>query len=236
MTAQPSTVRVDWPRAVRIIRSRFPPIPLFEDIADPTDWDLLNSAETKTNPRIAETIGRLDLVPIERRVSGPNASYVMAPFTHVSTDRPSRFSNGTYGVYYCANRTETAIFETIYHHERFLHATSEPPGWCSEYRELAGTLHADVHDIRDGHPAWRSSLDPDDYAAAQILGAQLRAAGSDGIIYPSVRDPGGTCAGLFWPDVPGVPDQASHYSYHWDGDRVDQIQNLSTGELSRVCA
>jgi len=236
VTLRPAIFSVDWPRAVRIIRSRFPPIHVFEDIADPADWDLLNSAEGKTNPRIAETIGRLDLVPIERRVSGPNASYVMAPFTHVSTDRPSRFSEGTYGVYYCANRTETAIFETIYHHERFLRATSEPPGWCSDFRELVGVLRADLHDIRDGNPAWLPSLDPDDYSAAQKLGAQLRASGSNGILYRSVRDPDGACAGLFWPNVPDVPGQGRHFSYHWDGDRVDQIQNLSTGELSRVCA
>jgi hypothetical protein len=47
---------VSWPRAVRIIRSVYPPIDLFEDIADPADWPLLLSAEQKTNPRLMETI------------------------------------------------------------------------------------------------------------------------------------------------------------------------------------
>jgi hypothetical protein len=41
--------RIEWPKAVRIIRSIFPPIDLFEDIADPADWPLLVSAEMKTN-------------------------------------------------------------------------------------------------------------------------------------------------------------------------------------------
>ena len=63
-----ATVRVDWQGAVRIIRSAFPPIDLFEDIADPADWPLLISAEQKTNPRIMTTIGNLDLIPPERRV------------------------------------------------------------------------------------------------------------------------------------------------------------------------
>src|SRR3546814_2044725 len=67
--------RVDWPSAVRLIESKFPPIDLFEDLAEPEDWELLAAAEAKTNPRIAETIGNLDLVPIERRVAGPGASY-----------------------------------------------------------------------------------------------------------------------------------------------------------------
>ena len=59
---------IEWHGAVRIIRSIFPPIDLFEDIADPADWPLLIAAEQKTNPRLMETIGNLDLVPAERRV------------------------------------------------------------------------------------------------------------------------------------------------------------------------
>ena len=91
----PSRVRrakIQWPRAVRIIRSLYPPVDLFEDIADPADWPLLISAEMKTNPRLMDIIGDVALVPPDRRVGGRGASYLMAPFTHVSPDRPSRFS------------------------------------------------------------------------------------------------------------------------------------------------
>ena len=79
--AEAATTHLEWKGAVRIIRSLFPPIDLFEDIADPADWPLLIAAEQKTNPRLMETIGHLDLVPSERRVSGPGASWLMAPFT-----------------------------------------------------------------------------------------------------------------------------------------------------------
>ena len=89
-TANIPVSRVEWKGAVRIIRSAFPPIDLFEDIADPADWPLLISAEQKTNPRIMATIGNLDLVQVDRRVGGNGASYLMAPFTHVSTDRLRR--------------------------------------------------------------------------------------------------------------------------------------------------
>ena len=57
--------RVEWEGAVRIIRSAFPPVDLFEDIADPADWPLLISAEQKTNPRVMASIGNLDLVPVD---------------------------------------------------------------------------------------------------------------------------------------------------------------------------
>ena len=71
--------KIEWNGAVRIIRSAFPPIDLFEDVADPADWLLLISAEQKTNPRVMASIGNLDLVPLERRVGGNGASYLIVP-------------------------------------------------------------------------------------------------------------------------------------------------------------
>ena len=102
---------IDWEGATRIVRSLWPPIDLFEDVADPADWPLIISAEQKTNPRLMETIGNLSLVPEARRVAGPGASFLMAPFTHVSPERPSRFSTGTFGVLYAGDSFEVALFE-----------------------------------------------------------------------------------------------------------------------------
>jgi len=117
---EPPVSKIEWQGAVRIIRSIYPPIDLFEDIADPADWPLLLSAEQKTNPRIMASVGNIDLVPLGRRVGGLGASYLMASFTHVSTDRPSRFSSGEFGVLYVARSYETALFETIHHHAAFM--------------------------------------------------------------------------------------------------------------------
>ncbi|WGF87218.1 RES family NAD+ phosphorylase [Marinivivus vitaminiproducens] len=217
--------RVAWPRTHRIIRSRFPPIDLFEDIAPPEDWDALARAEAKTNPRILEAVGRLDQVPSARRVGGPGASLVMAPFVHCSTDRPSRFSDGTFGVYYAGDRFEVALAETIYHHEALMAATAEPAGWTSQFRELVGRIDAGLHDLRD-QPAFAACLDPDDYTAGQDLARRLRGAASDGLVYPSVREQGGACIAAFFPDVVSIPVQGRHLAYHWDGQRVDRVQDL----------
>jgi RES domain len=224
---------IAWRGAVRIIRSVFPPIDLFEDIADPADWPLLISAEQKTNPRLMETIGNLDLVPEGRRVAGPGASYLMAPFTHVSPDRPSRFSNGTYGVLYAGDRFEVALFETIHHHQRFMARTGEPAGWTSQFRELALDVDASLHDLR-GNAAYAATLDPDDYTPSQALGASLRAAGSDGVVYPSVRCASGECVGLFYPDLAANPVQGRHLDYHWDGARVDLYRDAGAAKVFRI--
>ena len=60
-------------------------------------------------------------------------------------------------------------------------------------------------------------LDAADYTASQAFGADRRAAGSDGIVWPSVRYPGGDCIAAFWPDVVPIPTQGGHFAYHWNG-------------------
>lgn len=234
MTPDSSPVsRVRWSRTHRIVRSVYPPIDLFEDIADPKDWDAINSAEAKSNPRLAESIGMLDLVPLERRVGGDGASWAMAPFVHVSLDRPSRFSDGSFGIYYAGDRFEVALFETLYHHSRFMSQTAQEPGWTSEFRELVGSIDAEMHDIR-GQAGFRNCLDADSYAASQNLARHLHSAEVNGIVYPSVRYPDGACIAAFWPDVVGIPTQGRHLAYHWDGVRADQVKDLSSGDVFSV--
>lgn len=227
MSEVPPLVRVRWPKAYRIIRSIFPPIDLFEDIADPRDWEALASAESKTNPRVWDHLGRLDLVPPDRRVSGVGASSLMAPFVHVSTDRPGRFTDRTYGVYSAGSSEEVAIREVAYHHGVAMADSREAPGWTSQFRVLVNRLDVKLHDVR---PDLRYH-DPDDYTVSQALGRQLREAGSNGIVYMSVRCPGGECVAVFWPDLMEIPRQADHFDYHWDGKRVDRVRNCGSGEI-----
>lgn len=221
---------VRWPQTYRIIRSIHPPINLFEDIADPRDWEALVAVEAKTNPRIRLEIGDLGKVPAPRRVSGPGASLVMAPFVHCSTLRPGRFSDGSYGIYYAGDSEDVALAETIHHHGNFMRATEEEPGWTADFRVLVGGVDRDLDDV-DGVPG---VLDPDDYAVSQAEGRRLRAAGSDGLTWESVRMRGGRCIGIFWPDVVPIPVQGRHYSYHWDGTRVDFVRRHDTGQVLQV--
>ena len=233
----PDTVPVstiEWQDAVRIIRSIHPPIDLFEDIADPADWPLLISAEQKTNPRLMKNIGNLDLVPQERRVGGPGATYLMAPFTHVSQDRPTRFSDGSYGVLYAGNSFEVALLETIHHHSRFMARTNEAAGWTSQFREIVMDIDARLHDLRASDGRFKETFHPNDYSPSQTLGGRLRAAGSNGVAYPSVRRDGGECAGLFYPDLVAHAIQGRHLDYHWDGERVDLYRDTGTGEVFRI--
>lgn len=224
------TRRVTWSRTVRIIRSIYPPIDLFEDIADPADWEALASAEAKFNPRIRDSIGDLSKVPVARRVTGPGASWVMAPFVHCSPLRPGRFTDGTFGLYYAGDSTEVAIAETIHHHARMMRATAEAPGWTSQFRELIGAIDAELDDA-EGRA---DLLHPDDYGPSQIFGTERRGAGSNGITWPSVRYSGGSCFAAFWPDVVPIPSQGAHFAYHWNGEAIDFVKRLDIGEVMAI--
>lgn len=214
------TAEIAWDQAHRIIRAIYPPVWLFEDIADPADWELIASAEAKTNPRVRDEIGDLALIPPQRRVAGPTASLVMGAFTHASRDRPGRFSDGRFGVWYCGDSFEVALAETAHHFERFMRATDEPAGEAA-FRELRAAVFGQLHDLRGaGHDP---CLDPGEWHAGQALGAEIWAQGGDGIVYPAVRYPRGQAAALFWPDRVRLPViEGRRMLYRWDGGRMSR--------------
>lgn len=217
---------VRWNHAYRIVSSRFPPAGLFDRIADPADLDAVFAIEALTNPRLREEAGALALVPAAHRISGPGSTPVMAAFTHLNPEG-SRFSDGSWGVFYAAHTVGTAVEETAYHRERFLAATAEPP--CEVQMRCYHTrVNARLHDIRGG---WQAAHDPDGYTASVQLARTLRAAGSSGIVYDSVRDHGGECLAAFHPDVVAPCLQAQHLIYRWDGARIAQV--LEVSELAR---
>ncbi len=216
----PPVAEVNWPVSHRIIRTVYPPVSLFEDIADPADWDLIASAEAKSNPRVRDQIGDLSLIPPARRIAGPTASLIMGAFTHASRARPSRFTDGSFGVWYCGDIPEVALAETMFHHENFMRATDEPAG-VSDFRELVSGIGGQLVDLRTGQAA--DCLAPEDYAPGQVLGRAIHDADGDGIIYPSVRWPDGEAAALFWPNRVRLPVlQARQLRYFWDGTRVSK--------------
>lgn len=220
-----------WPQAWRIIASRHPPIDLFERVAlgESAISDALIAVEQLTNPRLRDEIGEIALVPPERRVSGPGATYVMAPFTHINP-RGSRFADGTFGAYYAAANLQTAIAETVYHFENFARDSADPPR-SEDMRVLVGAFDAVIEDLSaQPEPLRTQLLDPVSYSASQPWGRALRDQTIDGIFYPSVRRPGGQCVVAFWPDVPAIPVQERHLQYHWDGRLVDRYFDYGEDE------
>lgn len=219
---EPPQKRIRWTRAWRIVSSRFPPIGVFDRIAQPDDLEALFALEALTHPRLRQEAGELSLVPKKRRISGPGSTPVMAAFTHLNPVG-SRFSDGSYGVFYAAHSVATAIEETVYHRQLFLAATHEPPIEL-QMRCYRTGVSGKLHDLRGG---WKAEHDPHSYVASQALAATLRAAGCNGLVYDSVRHAGGQCVAAFYPDVVAPCEQAQHFIYRWDGAHIFAVLEVS---------
>lgn len=205
-------------RCYRIIPSQFPPIHLFEDVADPDEFEALFAVQMLTNPRIQEEIGLIDLVPKDQRLYAvPGCGYVMAAFTHINPDG-SRFSNGDYGIYYAADSISTAIAETIYHKEQFLSFTREPAQELA-MRSLVAEFSAELFNLTLLDKKANPLYSPVNYQQSQILGAQVKEQQEDGIVYHSVRAEGTNYA-LFKPNVIHKCQQGLHFSYVWNGEKI----------------
>jgi hypothetical protein len=216
--------RISWRPSYRLIASRYPTVGLYDRVADPADLDVVFAIEQLANPRIRDQIGELALVRPDERVSGPGATPVMAAFTHLNPEG-SRFSDGSYGVYYAAHSLETAIAEVSHHRAVFLRRTDEP-AIDIDLRLVTANVEAELHDLLEPGVAanestrFASVLDADDYGPSQSLGRRLRAAGSWGIRYPSVRHAGGECVGILRPRALRHAKAAAHLALHWDGARI----------------
>ncbi len=215
------TTRLSWNPAWRVIPSRFPSIGLFERVARPEDFDALYALEAMTNDRIRDEVGEISLVPPEERLFGPGSTCIMAAFTHLNP-QGSRFSDGTYGVFYCARRQDTAIAETRYHAALFMDATCEPP-MRLQMRLYAVEAKGEVADLREASQADPRIVDPDDYSYPQTIGRTLRAEGALGIVYPSVRHPGGQCLAALRTALVNNCLHAAYLEYQWNGEGIDAV-------------
>ncbi len=213
--------RITWKPCWRIIPSRFPPVPLFERVADPNDLEAVFALDALTNPRLRDEAGDITLVPPEDRISGPGTTIIMAAFTHLNPNG-SRFSNGAYGVFYAANDLATAIAETRYHREQFLRATAQAHLEL-DMRVYNVDLDGDLHDLRGQKTAQPLVYNNDNYAAGQHLGRTLREAGSNGIVYDSVRRTSGECAAIFRPRLLSNARQERHLCYIWNGQKIETV-------------
>lgn len=108
--------RVVWQPSYRLIPSRFLPRGLFDRVASPADLDDVLAVESLTNDRLRDQLGDIQLVPHGERLAGPGTTPIMAAFTHPNPNG-SRFSDGTFGVYYAGASLQTAVRETVHHRE-----------------------------------------------------------------------------------------------------------------------
>jgi hypothetical protein len=208
----------------RLIPSRYPAVGIFDTVASAEDLGAVFELEGWTNDRISNELGVLHNIPRDEWVAGrPMATVVMAAFCH---PRPGggRFNDASRGAWYAGFALRTAHAEAIYHRTREL---EEIGGWFDTFVQMAAYLadfNAGFHNIRNRR--FSRYLNPDSYEASQLLGRRLLSQGSNGIIYPSVRDRGGTCLACFRPRLVTNARHGGFYEYRWTGESRPEVSKL----------
>lgn len=204
-------------QAYRVVNSKFPPIALFDDVADADEFEILYQIQALTNPRLQNEIGRLELIPRQEIPFGiTGCAYATAPFTHVNP-QGSRFSDGSFGVLYLAATLETALAEVHHHQAAYW---SKVRGLNYErfvFRGLSCTFSD--HRMKDATslPMTDPVYAPDDYTHARALGKAVKHAGHTGLRYNSVRLHGNHCWALMTPRPVTSILQTAHYEMIWNG-------------------
>jgi RES domain-containing protein len=212
-------VREAFERTVRLVPSARLREAVMTPLADDADeLALLAEIEGATSGRrIAEDRGLGALTAGELVHGVPHARFINASFAYARPRAPNRFNPADRGAWYAALAAGTCIAEVGYHLTRAL-ADAGDFNAVVEYGEMIASMSGNFVDLRGipDHP----SLDPDTakgYPAGNALAAQIRAAGHNGIIYPSVRHPGGICIAALWPNVVQSVAQGAMYRLTWSG-------------------
>lgn len=221
------------PRAVRLVstgRLRDPVLHLL--LADPAaatrsrqEVDELARAlaeiEGGTSARLTAQAARASIFPSAR----PHANFVNAAFAYWRPRERNRFNDLGFGAWYAAFATETAAAEVTYHVARELDRVQD---WNAtvEWSEMWASFAGAFVDLRGVEPP-PDCLHPDaavGYPAGNILARETRDAGHNGIVYPSVRQPGGTCLVALWPHAVQSVTQGTIVRAIWTGSRTPTIE------------
>jgi hypothetical protein len=208
----------------RLISSTYPTVSVYDRIVDTAHFAELLEIEALTNPRVREEAGDFRKVRAKDAVSGPGTTPIMASFAYTGS---SRFSDGSYGIYYGSRDEATALAETLYHRTLFLKATHEPSIDLDE-RVYRASVTGNFDDIR-GRSARSKLYDPDDYSSSQRYAGRIYAADDvDGILYRSVRRTDGECIAVFRPRCVTRCRVDKYLRLRWDGTAIVNVAVLTT--------
>ena len=206
--------------------SRYPSTGILDRIAAPEDLEAIIELESWTNDRISTELGLLHRLPKGEWVVGKRmSSVIMAAFSQPRITG-ARFSSGERGAWYAARTVETAHAEVVFHRTRELEEIGVLETFV-QVRAYLADFAAEFHDIRGPNPEFKPLYSPSSYTASQRFGQDLLAAGSNGVVYHSVRHKGGECLACFRPKQVKNVRQGDHFEYRWHGTRMPTIRKLS---------
>ena len=213
------TSEIAEPATVRLVSTAYFKPPVLRALVDREDeLAILADVEALTSRRLkAERAGVGDLDARELLYRAWGQSYVNAAFAYTRAEG-NRFNDGRRGAWYAAFDDLTALDEVAFHRTRELRRIDYFRDQAVYQALLAGFI-GEFHDLRSAEPV-PTCLDPKPavgYPVGQALARDLREQGARGLIYPSVRKPGGTCLAAFQPTVVQNVRPGPRWKLTWSG-------------------
>lgn len=190
---------------------------LFDDLsAEANDWAMAQAVESQARPPTYRSSSPVIDRPFEEAAWVHTIAW---PFRNGSA---SRFSDGSFGVWYGAQSIETTVHETAHHwrHGLLRDAGFEIEGVAIERHVYAVTCTALLLDLRPAARFMREVFDPIDCTASRMLGSRIHREGHPGLLAPSVRDPDGQAYAIMNPGVLSDPRFLCALTYRIRGDHV----------------
>lgn len=212
-------VREAFPRTVRLVTTARLRAPVMEPLADTEgELALLAEIEGATSGRlIAEDRGAGGLTAAELVHGVPHAKFINASFAYAKPREPNRFNPADRGAWYAALDVATCIAEVGHHLTKALADVGDFNA-VVDYGEMLASMAGVFVELRQAPNHASLNADPTHgYPAGNVLAAAARAAGHNGIIYPSVRYTGGTCIAALWPNVVQSVVQGALHRLTWAG-------------------
>lgn len=182
---------------------------------DEADLQAIADLDAATNDRLLAHDQRLPGIGLDELVFGvPHAAVINAAFCHPHP-LGARFSGPDRGAWYASFELATAQAEVGFHKSVQLAEIGRFEDSVT-YDDYLADFSAGFHDLRAARGV-ASSLSPRSYVRSQALAEHLLAAGSLGVVYPSVRRRGGTCVASFRPALVANVRRGRTYRFTWDG-------------------
>lgn len=182
----------------------------FDDLSDnQADWSLAQSAASSVNP-----MGYSSFQPEIYRAF-EEAEWFNAVLWPFRNWQASRFSNGSFGVWYGSDAVETTVYETAYHWLRGFLADAglENESVVSRRQLITVSCRAGILDFRPAVKSYPQLLHKNDYSFTQSVGSRIHREGHPGLVTFSVRHPGGLNFALLNPAVLNEPQHHSYLTY-----------------------
>ncbi len=225
---QVPTSKISWKPSFRIIASKFPPLGIFERVAEPGEWDDLLLLEAMTDPSVGLMIAHLQRMPEVERYKGNLAGRIMAPFVILDQTTGGRFNNSSLGAYYACKSLETAIHETVFHAEKFLVNGKVAETQNLDQLVISADIAGEFHDVRGMQLQLKDVYASHDYLSSQSFAVELKIENqSNGIAYSSLRHKKGECIAVFTPSLIKNAVEIQQLSYHWNGVRITGYFSIS---------